>query len=471
MITMSKRVVPLLGLLLLGACADDLMIEDFNNEALESLLDNPTRAAIGSAATGLLVSGRDEYDDRNGYVSLLGILGRESYNFDGSDPRFITEMLESSLNASSPAFGGNLWGERYANIRTANIILDAVDLVDPGSMPDEEREAVRGFVKTMMAYEFLLLVNTRDVNGIVIDVNRDATGAPGAIAGKAEALTHVETLLDEGRDHLDNAGGGFPFALTSGLSGFDTPATFRQFNRALAARVDVYQQDYLGAMTNLGESFLDLNAPLDLGVYHVFGTTPGDVGNELFDPGDSPDILAHPQIVADAEPCDTNNPLCGLDPSEPFSDLDFRVQRKIRQIASQTQLGLTTQVAFTIYNSLDAPVPIIRNEELILLRAEANIGLGVLGPAASDINFIRQNSGGLAERTNLDATNIMDELVRQRRYSLMFEGGHRWIDARRLGRLGDLPLDKPNHVVNAAFPIPEAECLARELEATGGACG
>ncbi|NIM60897.1 MAG: RagB/SusD family nutrient uptake outer membrane protein, partial [Acidobacteria bacterium] len=88
------------------------------------------------------------------------------------------------------------------------------------------------------------------------------------------------------------------------------------------------------------------------------------------------------------------------------------------------------------------PIPIIRNEELILLRAEINIGMNLISDAADDINFIRVNSGGLDPRTNLDATNILDELLKQRRYSLLFEGGHRWIDMRRYGRLDDL-LDPP----------------------------
>lgn len=453
----AKRVAPLLGLLLLAACAEDLMIPDFNNEELDDLRDNPTRTAIASASSGLLASGRDEFDDRNGYVSLLGILGRESYNFDGSDPRFITEMLGGSLNASSPAFGGNLWTERYSNIRTGLIILDAVDVLDSAEMPDEEKEAVRGFVKTMQAHEFILLVNTRDVNGVVIDVNRDPTGDPGPLVGPSEALAFIEGLLDEAATHLDNAGD-FPFQLTSGFAGFDTPGTFRQFNRALAARVDAYQEDYMEALTNLSESFLDINAPLDLGVYHVFGTNPGDVSNELFDPGSTPDILAHPSLVADAELTTGGQP-------------DLRVQDKIREVEAQTQLDITTDVAFQIYSSLSSPIPIIRNEELILLRAEANMALGATGLAADDLNFIRQQSGGLAERTDLDASNILDELLMQRRYSLMFEGGHRWIDARRFGRLDDLPLDLPSHVINSAFPIPEAECLARDLEAQGGVCG
>jgi hypothetical protein len=45
----------------------------------------------------------------------------------------------------------------------------------------------------------------------------------------------------------------------------------------------------------------------------------------------------------------------------------------------------------------------------------------------------------------------------------MFEGGHRWIDARRL-RLSELKTALPNHVVNVRFPIPQGECDARPGE-------
>ncbi|MGH7445336.1 MAG: hypothetical protein ACREKM_10685, partial [Longimicrobiales bacterium] len=71
--------------LAIAGCADDLIVPDFNNPSLEELEQNPTPAAIAAAATGLIVGARDEIDDRNGYISLLGIIGRESYNFDGAD--------------------------------------------------------------------------------------------------------------------------------------------------------------------------------------------------------------------------------------------------------------------------------------------------------------------------------------------------------------------------------------------------
>jgi hypothetical protein len=434
------------AMLVMAGCSDDFMVPDYNNPSIEELRDAPTPTLIAAAATGLVVAMRDEFDDTNGYVSLLGILGRESYNFDGADPRFVTEMLESTLNASSPAFGGNLWNERYRNIRTATVILDALERVPV--MTDDEKEAVRGFVKTMQAHELLLVINTRDVNGAALDFERDPEASPAPLAPKTETLARVSSLLDEALAHLNNGGDAFPFPLSSGFTGFDTPATFAEFNRALKARVEIYRGNFQEALTALEASFLVTDpSQLDLGVYHAFGTGSGDNVNELFDPGNTPDILAHPSIVTDAELRANGEP-------------DLRVVEKIRTVESQTTRDITTDRAFSIYTSRAAPMPIIRNEELILLRAEANINLGNPDAALEDLNFIRVNSGGLEPLTSPDQATL-DELLKQKRYSLLFEGGHRWIDLRRYGRLDELPLDRPNHRHNAAFPIPEAECLAR----------
>ncbi len=442
----ASRAIIIAAAALAASCGDALVIPDLNNPSLEDLRDNPTRAAVASAATGMLIGMRDEMDDRNGYVSLLGILGRESYNFDGADPRFVTEMLESTLNASSPAFGGNLWTERYRNIRSGTILLGALEKVT--GLSTAEKEAIRGYVKTLQAHELLLVVNTRDVNGAALDFDRDPQATPAPLAQKDPSLARVSALLDEAGTHLAAGGSAFPFPLSSGFRGFDTPSNFLRFNRALKARVEVYRRNYAAALTALAASFLVLDAAqLDLGVYHTFGTGSGDVVNELFDPGDTPDMLAHPSIVADAE-------------RRTDGSLDLRVQRKIRSVPAQTTRSITTDRAFTIYTSLTSSIPIIRNEELILLRAEANIGQGNAGAALADLNFIRTNAGGLpALGSTAGAT--LDQLLRQKRYSLLWEGGHRWIDLRRYNRLTDLPLDRPNHRHNAAFPIPEAECLAR----------
>ncbi len=437
----------MVGALALAGCSDDLLIPDFNNPSLEELQDNPTRVLVNTAAQGLLVGTRRQMGARNGYVSLLGILGRESYNFDGSDPRFITEMLDGALDPGSPAFGANLWTLRYRNLRGANILLNSLETAQGFSAA--ELDAIRGFAKTIQAYDLLMVINTRDTNGAVIDTDRPLDADPAPIVAKDQVFTAITSLLGEARGNLQSGGTSFPFGLSSGFDGFDTPATFMMFNWALQARVDVYTGSFNSALTALGSSFLDTSEDLDLGVYHTFSPGAGDTRNRLFDPGVSPDILAHPAASAEAE-------LKGN------GQVDDRIAAKIRDIAAQTQLGVTSDKAFDIYTSTGAAVPFIRNEELILLRAEANVGLGNVADAADDINFIRTESGGLAERTDLTAANILDELLDQKRFSLLFEGGHRWIDLRRYGKLSELPLAVPSHQVNAMFPIPEAEQLARQ---------
>jgi hypothetical protein len=134
-----------------------------------------------------------------------------------------------------------------------------------------------------------------------------------------------------------------------------------------------------------------------------------------------------------------------------------------------TVQGISTDLVFTIYTSNTAPIPIIKNEELILLRAEARYFTNDAVGALSDINFIRTNSGGLAPRGPFTSqADFVAELVKQRRYSLLFEGGHRWIDARRFGLLSTLPKALPSHNIMSRFPFPEAECLARVPAPTQG---
>jgi hypothetical protein len=443
----------LLSMIAVSACSE-LTVPDFNNSSIEDLSTNPTPDKIAAAAQGLLVGSRAMMGPQNGYISLLGILGRESYNFDAADPRFITEMLIGPLDGGSPAFGGNLFANPFRNIQNAYIMLDALERT-PG-MSDEEKEAVRGFAKTFQALDFLHAINTRDDLGLPIDVDRDPREDPAPIVSKDEVFAHIVQLLDEAKTHLEAGGSDFPFALSPGFANFNTPQSFIEFNRAIKARVDVYMGNYDEALISLSESFLDPAAPLDLGAYHTYTTGSGDLQNLLFDPTGRA-ILAHPSILTDAQ-------------QQPGGALDRRALDKTEQLEDpRTVQDITTDLIFTIYNSNTAPISIIRNEELILLRAEARIFTNDLPGAVQDLNLIRTASGGLAPYSGpVTQQALIDELLYNRRYSLLFEGGHRWIDLRRFGRLDELPMDLPAHTIQARFPYPEAECLARVPAPTEG---
>ena len=443
-VTSSISVVAVL--LFAGAC-NDLVVPDFNNPGLDDLTNNPTPTKIAQASQGLLVGTRVGIGEQNGYVSLLGIVGRESYNFDPADPRFITEMLIGPLDGGSPAFGGNLFAAPYRNIRNANILLGAVDKVI--GMSASQKSAVQGFAKTIQALDYLNVINTRDDLGAPLDVNIGPTDAPAPIVAKAIVFAQISTLLDDGLTALGAGGTAFPFALSPGFSSFATPADFVKFNRALKARVEAYRGNYAAVLTALNGSFLDASAPLTLGAYHSYSTGSGDTPNALFDPAGRA-ILGHPSIVTDAE-------------TKPDGTLDARVLSKVAHLsAPRTVQGITTDLVFIVYGSNTSPIGIIRNEELILLRAEARYFTNDFPGALADINRIRTTSGGLAPRGPfLNQSDFVTELVKQRRYSLLFEGGHRWIDARRFGLLTTLPKALPTHTVPSRFPFPEAECLAR----------
>ena len=398
---------------------------DISNPNAPVIEDAPVQTLITGAEAGMRTSNHI-------YLWVVSAIGRESYYFEPADPRYTGELLENTIDP-----GGFLlnspWSSRYNVIANCNILLN-------DKLPDLEAAdaaGVEGFAKTITAYQLLLNLNLLNETGIKIDFSGDLT-VP--FASRTESLARIVSLLDEGNSALDKAGGSFKFFLSSGFAGFDTPSTFAQFNRAIKARVSIYQGNHAEALTALGGSFISTSGDLKTGVYHVYSTGLGDQTNNVFETPDAPFIkwMGHPTHEADAEAGDT------------------RYTSKIVVRSDTTVFDfLTSTLGITIVSSVTDPLPIIRNEELILLRAEANIGLGNYSTAEADINVIRA-AAGLADSPTLDATNALDQLLHEKRYSLFLEG-YRWVDMRLYGKLGDLPIDRAGDVMIINFPKPETE--------------
>jgi hypothetical protein len=101
-------------------------------------------------------------------------------------------------------------------------------------------------------------------------------------------------------------------------------------------------------------------------------------------------------------------------------------------------------------------MPIIRNEELILISAEANIQSNNFPEAVAALNVIRAKHNLSSYSGALNQTALINEMLYERRYSLFFEG-HRWVDVRRYHLLNSLPLDRPSDNVWGQFPLPVSE--------------
>jgi hypothetical protein len=445
---MSRLALALIGV---GGAACDFEIANPNSPDI--IGENPNRSQVAASSIGLLIATRADVAD---WALDAALLGREAYRFDGSDPRFTGELMQGPLDPGSRAFGGDHWAEEYAAIRSANNLLAVIGTAE--ALTPEEQNAVRGYGHTLQAYNFMIVLNAHTQDAIPIDVGTDVTAPPAPLVTNAEAWTHVMQLLDGAVTELQAAGtAAFPFTLPSGFNGFNTPATFIRFNRALRARVAVYRGDYTGALTFLSESFLDAAAPLDLGVYMDFSAGAGDLPNPLAQDPQVGENFGNP-LLRDQAQLQTD----GVSLDRRFLDkLTPRPQR-----SAGTPQVLTSDLGWIRYPSPNSPIPLIKNEELILLRAEANIGLSNFPAAVADIDLVRTTSGGLpAYAGPVDQPSLVAELLYNKRYSLMYEGGHSWIDYRRYGLTANLQaLDRagpPPDVIFPTLPIPTAETLPR----------
>ena len=437
-------------LLLLAACASAVAcsaadIANFNSPNTSQLEDAPNAATVNTTVAGIIAGSRA---GAGPWASTLGIFGREIMNLDGAEPRNVLALLIGPLEPGG--FGTDAgWTNSYRNLRTATTLLSVVD-----NVPDytaAQKSAVKGFVKTFMALEYMNQLRVRDTFGLVFDVPKNPA-EQGAFITRDEAFTKTAALFDEALTDLNAGGTAFPFALTTGFTGFNTPANFVRVNRGLKARLETYRGRWADVLTALNGSFISTAAgtaaTFNTGVFHVYSTASGDAVNPLFDPAPRA-IVAVPEFLTDARLR-----------ADGTRDLRATSKAVVGTVTLATQ-SISSNVRPVVYPTNVTPIPLIRNEELILMRAEANIGLGNRAAAIADLNFVRTNAGGLPALAADFSGDLVTELLYDRRYSLFFEYGHRWVDARRYNRLGELKRQLASHRVFPLVPIPVDECNQR----------
>ncbi|HEY9515601.1 MAG TPA: RagB/SusD family nutrient uptake outer membrane protein [Gemmatimonadaceae bacterium] len=452
--------VATLALVAGAACSPD-RITNPNSPTATSVASNPLQA-LQLAANGVLVGQRNSITS---YLVATGQFGRELFNITPTESRAVTYYYENFSDPTGGASSG--WNDRYSTLRNIATFYTTVDLV--AALTSEQRAAARGFGETLEALELSYIIGTRNNLGAVVQIFPDpADLAP--FVSRDSAYSYITATLDAGYADLLAAGAAaFPFTLPApagtGFSGFDDPATFAQFNRALKARIQAYRASMAGddeatyedALTALSESFL---APLSTdrsnltaGPAYLFGNLGTDAGNSVS--AINANLYAHPSIRDDGS----------------VSDSDLRYLAKVlpgQPLRTPADANTPTDLRLNVYESATSSIPIIDDEELVLLRAEARWFTGDPQGALDDINAVRTISGGLAARgAFVDRNDFVTELLAQRRLSLLLQG-HRWIDVRRFNRLASLPLSGVNFGLTANQVIPQAECLARQRSGDPG---
>lgn len=472
-----RKAVAIALVLGLSACkAADLNIANPNSATVAGATADPT--AFQLLATGLLV---DQRSTRAGWINYTGILGRESYVYTPQEGRntthFLIGIVVNGVQKLDPTgFAVAPWGGQY------NVLRDLFNFrktVAAATLTPAQKSAALGFAQTLEAMMLFEIEQGHDSLGAVVEIREDASSLAPFVS-RDSLFKYILNTYDAGATNLAAGGASFPFAMNTGFAGFNTPATFTKFNRAMKAKAAAHYATAGGGATAwaasvaaLSASFMDLTAAsratLDVGVYDTYGVAP-DSPNGLTQATNT-SLYGHMsfqtdvQLKADATP-------------------DNRYLAKVRTglpsrkgpVTSDGDTSAPSTIGFSIWPTSTSTIPVIRNEELILLHAEAMLATGNKTAAIADINQVRTNSGGLPPTTLTVASTddaVLMGILYEKRYSTMMEG-NRWVDMRRYNKLNLLPLDIPSgpnkSFVAKVGPIPQAECLVR-AKSTGDLLG
>lgn len=465
---MKRHIAALLGsAALLGACHDATGVPDLNNVSAETLKGALTTASAQLLVTGLLNQYRNSATGN--FITFPETMARDALRIDKAETRYLTEMIGTVQPDNGAFTGQGIFAAFFVGIRSANTLIDATTAAtDASGMDATQRASLVGLGQTMKALNYWNVMESRDSIGMPIDLDKPITDPPAPWICKQDVLAYISALLDSAATSLGTASATFPVTLPSGYQEVaGTPAGFLQFNRGLKAKVELYRglsrqagtgaTGYNAAIAALNASFMQTTdfsaAGMALGVRENYSTASGEATSSLVDAA-----LHLNQAVAD---------------SMAVGDLRGSKIVKAKDPYAITVNGatITTQYdyAFSIGGtSLTHALPILKNEELLLLRAQAAIELNDIPTATTFLNYVRVNSGGLAPYAGLTQTTARDALLYEKRYSLLFEGSQRLLDLRGYNRMnstsfvtGSSSSPFPGDVFTSTLPITITEINAR----------
>jgi starch-binding outer membrane protein, SusD/RagB family len=448
-------VAPLLAGALASACKDSNV----------PLLTGPTRVAstpvgVQNAITGLFSAARN---DVGSYVTFMSTFSRDAANFTNTEPRFITEgMGLLPISNTDQFFSASIWDIEFRNAKYANQIIATLPSVTP-AYSAADAATITGVAQTMKALQFMMLAETRDTLGVSV-YSIDGGSVPQPVFCNKDVWKYIVALLDSGNTALQVAGSSpIPLILPPGFVSVSaaaapstSPGAFAAFNRALAGKAGL-EYAYAIARHTGGNA---APSPIASGAPDATALTRADSAlhaSALFNPA----AITAPQtggFTSDAfgvyhswspQSGDQLNPINGIigtlavlwdmvADADTVNDARWHAKFAVNPNAVQ-QLAFAPAASpyiYSYYPTVSTPIPIVRNEELTLVDAQIQLGLGNLGAATSLINTVHQQAGGFATPLVIAAayTNVRDALLKEQRISTILEAsGDRDISIRMYG--------------------------------------
>lgn len=451
------------GLALAGACADNTIVTPENAPTTDALTGALTSAGVKTLALGVLAQDRALVRE-TAYLILTSIYARDAYRIDPNEPRYVTETLAAAPDPGSFAGGGG-YTNGFVAIRAATSLLEALPGADANAVTVAQRQTTAGLVQTIKALDYYRLLELRDSVGVPIQASKVDSVAP--IRCKANVLDYIASQLDSANASLLAAGasGALPFTLPTGFTAFgrdySKATNLILLNRGLKGKVDLYR-----GLQHTSPTAGAIAAAIPELTQALGGAAPGAVPSSRLQTG------AYVTFVAGGTE-NAANPLSdsriGANPRAvaALQAGDTRSSKFITRSTLSGQ-GLTTTSVYIGSSTantanLTRPIAILRDEELILLRAQAYFEAGQFANGAADLNSVRTTYGLAAIPVPADLATARTAVLYEKRYSLLGEGPQRLVDLRAYSLLkaGVTPPEVPGDPFNTAFPIPKGETDAR----------
>jgi len=456
---MKKYTIALAGglVLLAGACQDNPVSPSRDRVVAGSA------QSLQTLMTGFLASDR-QASAAQSYYAMPGIMARDVARLDPNETRSITEVVETPPDPSD-FVGGAQWTFYYIAIRAAHSILKDPSLTSLAAGP---QNAAAGFIRTVEASDYMRVIETHDVNGAVIQGDDPTKVDP--IRTKTAVLTYIGALLDSAEANLVASGGAsLPFAVPGGYTvngDYSNVSNLILYNRGLKGRIMV--ELGLASTTPDAAALTTAKAALDSALAGAPATPTQAYLNQgpyfEFNPA-APENFSNPLV--DLKLLVQDNFVSSIMPG------DARKANILPSVDTLTAKVYTARnrEAITDPNNtanLTVPLPILRNGNLYLLRAQAEIGLGDLAGATRDINVIHTVEGGLPPyATFADAASAINALLYEYRYSFVLQGPQHLIALREYNMLNEAYVKQPGILspenVTGVPGYPFADALTQRL--------
>jgi len=143
-----------------------------------------------------------------------------------------------------------------------------------------------------------------------------------------------------------------------------------------------------------------------------------------------------------------------------FESTDLRKSAWIKEVVvgNTTYFG-NNKYRITASNNTEYSV-IFRLEEVYCMMAEILARENKVSASLPYINAVRSRAGLPALSNSLTADQLLAEILTEKRKEFFAEGGLRFFDLKRFGKLSDLQSTKPNWMdFRAIWPLPQSELL------------